>query len=288
MPDSTLQRRAPAKLNLGLHVLRLRADGYRDIETVFLPIAWYDTLTAAPSTSLTLTCSDPDLPTDRRNLVLRAALRLHEHLGGRHGAAVHLDKHLPYGAGLGGGSSDAAHTLRLLEDLWDARVPRGVLEDIAVGLGSDVAFFLDDEPAYATGRGERLSTLPDGGSGSYRCPFALVVAAPHVHVDTGRAYDLVTPRARGRADLRSVVRSNDLERWRRELVNDFEAPICAEHPQLLHVRQALLDAGAGYAAMSGSGSAFWGAFESESAARAAAAALAQQGYRTWSGYQAPL
>ncbi len=284
MPDP-LRRNAPAKLNLGLHVLRLRADGFRDIETVFLPIGWHDTITARASPTLTLSCSDPDLPNDERNLVLRAALKLKDALGGRHGAELHLDKHLPYGAGLGSGSSDAAHTLRLLCTLWEADVHRSLLEEIAVDLGSDVAFFLDDEPAFATGRGERLSTLSDrDGGGSYRCPFSLVVAAPHVHVDTGEAYGLVVPNGDDRPDLRAVVRSNDLARWRRELVNDFEAPVCARYPELGHVRQALLDAGAGYAAMSGSGSSFWGAFEHPAQATAAAHALSAQGMRTWHGF----
>lgn len=285
MPDVTLRRSAPAKLNLGLHVLRLRADGYRDIETVFLPIAWHDTITARPSHTLTLSCSDPDLPTDECNLVLRAALKLNSVLGGQHGAELHLDKQLPYGAGLGSGSSDAAHTLRLLCALWEVDVHRTQLESIAVELGSDVAFFLDDEPAFATGRGERLSTLSDReGGGAYRCPFALVVAAPHVHVDTGEAYALVAPNGTDRPDLRAVVRSNDLARWRRELVNDFEAPVCAHYPELGHVRQALLDAGAGYAAMTGSGSSFWGAFEDPAQATAAAHALSAQGMRTWHGF----
>ncbi len=283
MPDLALRRSAPAKLNLGLHVLRLRDDGFRDIETVFLPIAWHDTITARSSNALTLSCSDPDLPTDRRNLVLRAALRLNDALGGGYGAELHLDKRLPYGAGLGSGSSDAAHTLRLLCDLWDADVPPAQLTAIAAELGSDVPFFLGDHAAYATGRGERLSALAGTEGDPYRCPFTLVVASPPVHVDTGEAYGLVVANDSHRPDLRAVVASNDLERWRRELVNDFEAPVCARHAELGHVRQCLLDAGAGYAAMSGSGSSFWGAFEDHAQATAAAHALRDQGMRAWHG-----
>ncbi len=282
MPPS-LRRSAPAKLNLGLHVLRLRADGYRDIETIFLPIAWHDTITVTPSDALTLSCSDPNLPTDERNLVLRAALRLSDVLGGSRGARLHLDKHLPYGAGLGSGSSDAAHTLRLLCTLWGVDLPHAQLEALAAELGSDVPFFLGDDPAYATGRGEQLSMLSGSDGEIYRCPFALVVATPPLHVSTARAYALVVPNDEHRPDLRVVVGSNDLERWRRELVNDFEAPVCAHYPELGHVRQALLDAGAGYAAMSGSGSSFWGAFEDSAQALAAAHALSKQGMRTWHG-----
>lgn len=274
---------APAKINLGLHVLRRRPDGYHDVETVMLPIGWTDGLTAAPADLLALTCSDPALPTDGGNLVGRAAQALAVWAGVSPRAALHLDKRVPYGAGLGSGSSDAAAALRLLAGLWGLAVPGADLHGLASGLGSDVPFFLLDGPALASGRGEILAPLSGDDGAPYRLPFALVVAVPRVHVATAEAYRLVTPNDRDRPDLAAIVRSNDLARWRRDLVNDFEAPILARYPEVREAKGRLLDGGAGYAALSGSGAAVFGVFEREADARAAAEMLRADGCRVWSG-----
>ncbi|MDX1548260.1 MAG: 4-(cytidine 5'-diphospho)-2-C-methyl-D-erythritol kinase [Rhodothermales bacterium] len=279
-----LKRPAPAKLNLGLHVLRRRPDGYHDLETVFLRIAWADHLTARREEALALTCSDPSLPTDESNLVMKAARRLAEEYGVVAGAALHLDKHLPYGAGLGSGSSDAAATLRLLADLWGLDVPEDRLHGLAASLGADVPFFLGPEAAYATGIGDRLAPLLDPETDAvYRCPFDLVVVVPPVHVATAEAYRRVTPRDEERPDLRAAVLSNDLARWREELVNDFEAPILAAYPAIRAAKDALVDAGAGYAALSGSGAAVFGVFGDAAHATAAAEAARLAGHRVWHG-----
>jgi 4-diphosphocytidyl-2-C-methyl-D-erythritol kinase len=276
-----VRRPAPAKLNLGLHVRRRRPDGYHAIASVLLPIAWADAVAAAPAEALTLTCSDPALPTDDGNLVVRAARALAAWAGVEPRAALHLEKRVPYGAGLGSGSSDAAAALLLLAERWALDVPAPALHALAAGLGSDVPFFLDGRAALATGRGEVLAPLLDAGGAPYRLPFALAVAVPPVHVSTAEAYGLVAPDDRPRPDLAAAVRSNDLARWRRELANDFEAPVLARHPAIARAKGGLLDAGAGYAAMSGSGSAVFGVFEREAEAHAAAGALAAAGCRVW-------
>jgi 4-diphosphocytidyl-2-C-methyl-D-erythritol kinase len=260
---------ASAKINLGLHILRRRPDGYHDLETVFLRIPWADVVTVAPADEISLTCSDPTLPTDERNLCVKAARMLAEHAGIDPGAAIHLEKHVPYGAGLGGGSSDAAATLRLLADLWGLAVPADELRSLAARLGSDVPFFLGPEAAYATGRGEILEPLLDESGEIYQLPFTLVVIVPPIHVGTAEAYRLVRPNDEKRFDLREVVLSNDLGRWRWELVNDFEQPILRAHEEIRATRDALLEAGAGYASLSGSGSAVFGVFEEEGTAKAA-------------------
>lgn len=277
--DLVLDRSAPAKINLGLHVLRRREDGYHAIETVLLPIGWHDTLTAAPAERFRFTCSDPALPTDERNLCVRAAQALAAWAGIEPRAALHLEKRLPHGAGLGGGSSDAAHTLRLLADLWGLQPPPEVLHRLAADLGSDVPFFLYDGPMLATGRGEVLTPLGE----AYEFPFTLVVVMPPVAVATAEAYRLVRPQAEGRPDLGALIRSNDLARWRRELVNDFEAPILVRHPAIARAKERLLEAGAGYAALSGSGAAVFGVFEEEPSARAAAEAAWREGLSAWWG-----
>jgi 4-diphosphocytidyl-2-C-methyl-D-erythritol kinase len=283
----TFTRQAPAKLNLGLHVLRRRDDGYHDLQTVFVPIPWADTLAAVEAPDLRLACSEPALPTDAGNLVVRAAEALRLHTGTPRGAALHLDKRLPHGAGLGGGSSDAATALLLLCDLWGLAMPDADLQALARSLGADVPFFLDPRPALATGIGDVLTPLLDDDGAPYRLPYPLVVAVPPAAVSTAGAYRHVAPRADGRPDLAAAVRSNDLDRWRRDLVNDFEAPIVAAYPALGPVRAALYDAGAGYASMSGSGAGFFGVFEDDARALAAAEALRYAGCTVWHGMAMP-
>lgn len=283
-----LHRSAPAKINLGLHVLRRRSDGYHDIETVFLRIPWSDQLHASRADELVLTCSDPSLPVDETNLVMKAARALRDRVGGStdasRGARIHLEKHLPAGAGLGGGSSNAAAALLLLNELWDGRCTHGELVRLAEQLGSDVPFFLGPAAAYGSGRGDVLEELVDPKTDeSYRPPYVLVVAVPPVAVATAEAYRLVRPRAGGRPDLREVVLSNDLDRWRRELANDFEPAILQEYPVIYETREALLRSGAGYASLSGSGAAMYGLYEEDDSAEGAAKALRDSGHRVWHG-----
>jgi 4-diphosphocytidyl-2-C-methyl-D-erythritol kinase len=268
-----LTQDAPAKINLGLHVLRRRPDGYHDIETVFHRIDWADTITAAPAESLSLTCSDPSLPTDADNLCLQAAQRLATAFDVTRGAELHLEKRVPYGAGLGSGSSDAAATLRLLTRLWNLTPSPETLKEIGRSIGADVPFFLQDAPAaHATGRGDTLLPLSKDGA-LYRLPFSLLVAVPPVEVSTPWAYAQVTPRDASRTDLRHIVCSNDLSRWRNALTNDFETPVADATPAVDAVRTALRDTDAAYVSLSGSGSAVYGVFEDARAVRTAREAL---------------
>ncbi len=269
-------------MNLGLHVLRKREDGYHDIETVFLPVHWYDYLQGASAEHMHFTCSDPGLPVDESNLCVRAANILRAHFGLDKAASIHLEKRLPYGAGLGGGSSDAAHTLRLLNELWQLGLDYKTLHAFAAGLGSDVPFFLQDNAMYAAGRGELLEPLLESESGAgYEFPFVLVLVVPSVHVSTASAYQNIQPDDEERPDLKKVVFSNNLSTWRTLLVNDFETSVFAVYPELVEIKKSLLAAGAGYAAMSGSGSALFGVFEDVDKAQLAAQYFAVQGMTTW-------
>ncbi|PEN14341.1 4-(cytidine 5'-diphospho)-2-C-methyl-D-erythritol kinase [Longibacter salinarum] len=287
-----LTRRAPAKINLGLHVLRKRDDGYHDIETVFHRIGWSDVVSVEPADRLSMTCSDPDLPTDEANLCMQAALDLQDAAGVMAGAQIHLEKRVPYGAGLGGGSSDAAITLLLLADLWlsadDAgELPRAevhaMLRDVAAGVGSDVPFFLEDLPAaYATGRGEILEPLR-AEVGGFELDAPLVVVVPPVEVSTPDAYGRVTPRENERPDLRSLVASADVTRWRRELVNDFSATVLDAYPEVASAHDMLVEMGASYVSLSGSGSAVYGVFDDSTNADAAEVQARARGYEVGRG-----
>jgi len=287
-------RRAPAKINLGLHVLRKRDDGFHDIETVFYRIDWADTVTVEPASDVAMTCSDSTLPVDEGNLCIQAALALKEAAGVEEGVHIHLEKKIPYGAGLGGGSSDAAATLMLLADMWlnddqAGSMPRAevyaLLHEVGAGIGSDVPFFLEEaRAAYATGRGEKLTPLAAPGEPrEFELPYSLVVVAPPVEVSTPEAYQRVTPDDQHRPHLPDVVASLDVARWRRALVNDFELPMVKAFPEIEDARVLLKEAGAAYVSLTGSGSAMYGVFEAEEEATAAADVARTSGYAVGRG-----
>src|SRR6266436_7306767 len=155
-----LEKQSPCKINLLLNILGRRADGFHELETVIQPIGLYDLLSfKRVGQEIELTCSNPSLPADSQNLVHRAASAFLEAAKITDGVQIHLEKHLPLAAGLGGGSGNAATTLLALNELFDAPLSSEQLRAIAAGLGSDIPFFLQTKPALATGRGERIQPL---------------------------------------------------------------------------------------------------------------------------------
>jgi len=271
---------APAKLNLGLHVLGRREDGYHDLDTVFVRIPWCDHVTVEVADTLSMTCSDPSLPVDERNLCMRAAQVLASAAGQTSGARIHLHKSVPHGSGLGGGSSDAAATLVLLTRLWNLDPGALDLPALAMSLGSDVPFFLGSPIARGEGRGERLAVMempPDLA----RCH--IVVGVPPVVVSTARAFGLVRPSDENRIDLVSTIRDLPPALWPGRVMNDFEEPIRREEPLVDLVLETLRAAGADYVSLSGSGSAAFALFSGADRAEAARRTLAPFGCRTWVG-----
>ena len=267
---------ARAKINLGLHILRKRTDSYHDLATVLHPIGWADKLSASHAEKISMTCTDVSLSSGEDNLVIRSARILRKAAGISQGAALHLEKTLPYGAGLGGGSSDAASVLRMLCILWNLDPTSIPLDLLALQLGSDVPFFLQESTAYAEGRGEKLTPMS-----GYTFPFSLAVIVHPVHVSTAWAFQQIKPSEKNRANLVEVVRSNDLDRWTRELVNDFEVPVFSCWPKLRETKAYLLRSGAGFAALTGSGSGVYGVFEQYEEAQEVAKEAAELGYATW-------
>ena len=214
------------------------------------------------------TCSDPSLPVNEDNLCVRAIRRLEEQCNIKANVAMHLEKVVPYGAGLGGGSSDAAITLQLVTELLALQDAGASLHEIAASLGSDIPFFLGASAALGTGRGERITPLidPQDKNKVYSLPFSLVLVVPPIHVSTKEAYQFVTPDEQSRPDLAALVQSNDISRWRTELVNDFEHSVFSVHPGIKKIKENLYASGAAYAAMSGSGSSVFGLFEDKAGA----------------------
>lgn len=265
-----ISERAYAKINLGLRIIRKRPDGYHDIETVLHRIDLYDELEFLPSPAITVSGGPPALPTED-NLCTRAARLLQSALGRNDGATINLTKNIPIGAGLGGGSSDAAATLLGLLKLWETSIEPARLHELALQLGSDVPYFLNDGSASASGRGDVLEYFP------LAIPHWILVAFPHVHVSTAWAYSNLSLDTRevSRPPLAQLVREHmgDPASLRSLVGNDFEPLVLKAHPEIAAVKQALLASGAAFAQMSGSGSAVYGLFTDASKARETAARL---------------
>jgi 4-diphosphocytidyl-2-C-methyl-D-erythritol kinase len=265
----TIQVLSPAKVNLFLYVLRRRADGYHDLFSLMCRIGLYDEILLNPAAAaITLQCSDPSLPVDDGNLAVRAARRFYEALGRSGGVKIHLTKRIPIGAGLGGGSSNAASVLLGLNHLYDAPLSLDRLTAIGRSLGADVPFFLFQSPALASGIGDQLEAFTGIPSQT-----ALVVS-PLFTVSTRMVYQnlnlrLTNPQKRPtRAHLKKTEFIPALH-----LYNDLEAVTLALHPELDTVKKLLIDRGAQGALMSGSGPSVFGLFPDPAAARKASDAL---------------
>lgn len=249
--------RANCKINLGLDILRRRDDGYHDLETVMVPVrGLYDELEVvnlcAPGLHFRASGIAVDCP-DEDNICLKAARLMRKHYG-VDGVAITLDKRVPFGAGLGGGSADATAVLLAIDELFELHLPESELIARAAELGSDTAFFVRNTPQLCTGRGEVMTPFEVDLSG-----MMLVVVKPEESVSTREAYAGVHPR------VPAIPLAERLQRpvaqWQGVVTNDFEPHIFAAHPAIREVRDALLAAGAVYASMSGSGSAVFGLFE---------------------------
>lgn len=253
-----------AKINLGLNIVARRPDGYHDLETVFYPVGLTDVLEIVPGTSddATLTCYGR--PVDcavEKNLVMKA-YRLMQRDYGVPAVDMYLYKHIPDGAGLGGGSSDAAHVMTMLNEMYKLGIDKATLAAKAATLGADCAFFVYNTPMMATGIGDVLTPVEVNLKDKY-----LLLVKPDVSVPTREAYSRVTPEP-SQVSPSQVVRWR-LPQWDGVLKNDFEPSVFAAHPQLWLMKSAIIDAGAQYACMSGSGSSIYGIFDNVTMAEAA-------------------
>lgn len=247
------------KINLGLYVLSRRKDGYHDIDTVMYPVRGLcDALEIISSERDGVEFSSSGLPTDGApddNLCVKAYRAVcRDYAVG--GVRMHLHKHIPMGAGLGGGSSDAAFVIRGLSELFGLGLDTARMEALAAGIGSDTAFFVADRPAFARGRGEILSPAPRVLSG-----YRLVLVKPDEHVSTAEAYRHVVP-ADPEVPLAEALRL-PVRCWREYVRNDFEPSVFRAHPLLREIKEQLYGLGAAYASMSGSGSALYALFDGE-------------------------
>jgi 4-diphosphocytidyl-2-C-methyl-D-erythritol kinase len=276
---SSLRARSFAKINLVLSVLGKRADGYHEIQTVFQTIDLCDQLEFRPSRDIVLRCENlPEVP-EKDNLVYRTAHLLAKTVGEKRGVSITLRKNIPSGAGMGGGSSNAAVTLLGLRQFWDLQIPDDRILKLAEDLGSDVPFFLYGGTALGTGRGEKIQPLPDFPSRH------VVLIYPGVHLSTAHAYNSLN------LGLTSSLEDPRIQRFtglgeadaglRTGLFNDFEASILSAYPCIMEAKNFLEEQGAAVAMLSGSGSSVFGFFSDEESALAAARAGGREAWRVF-------
>lgn len=244
------------KINLGLNILRRRPDGYHDIETVMYPVPWTDILEVVPAQfedTLTVTGNGVDCPPEK-NLVIKAVRALRA-VCDFPAVDIHLHKIVPDGAGLGGGSSDAAFTLTAINGLFGLGLTDAQLADVAATIGSDCPFFVYNRPMLSTGRGTDLAPVDVSLSGLW----LVIVKDKASHVSTAQAYAGVTPDATA-TPVAEIIQT-DVQEWSGALVNKFEESVFAVAPEVAAIKYRLADAGAIYTAMTGSGAAVFGLFD---------------------------
>ena len=255
-----------------LQVLGRRGDGFHDIFTVFQTVSLHDTLTFERAETVELECSHLGVPGDDSNLIIRAAKMLQKDLKISRGARIRLDKQIPMGGGLGGGSSNAAVALIGLSKLWDAAVTPQALTSLAMSIGSDVPFFLTGGTAIGAGRGTDLEAIGDCEA-KY-----LIIVTPDVHVSTATAYADLGAQSLTNGEANRILRvcrseAESPDFLHSTLKNDFESTVFAAFPEIGRAKQTLINLGAKQALMSGSGASVFGIFDKEETRRAALKAL---------------
>lgn len=259
------------KINLGLHILNKREDGFHNLETVFYPLPLRDALEVIRNEEQSteeVAFQNSGILVEavaQNNLCIKAYHLLKKDFPSLPSIQMHLHKTIPIGAGLGGGSSDGAFTLKLLNEKFQLGLSQQQLIEYALQLGSDCPFFIINQPVFATGRGELLETVELDLSA-----YQFAIVNPGIHVNTGWAFEQLQTRSdheawadrKAKADLRTIIHQ-PISTWKDQLINEFEEPVCKQYPEIASIKQQLYDAGAVYASMSGSGSSLYGIFNKE-------------------------
>lgn len=244
-----------AKINLGLHILRKRTDGYHDIETCFVPIPLRDALEIMEGDEFRFNASGLGIPgREQDNLCVKAYHLLQAEFD-LPPVLIHLHKIIPMGGGLGGGSSDASSMLRSLNELFQLSLDDEQLEAYASRLGSDCPFFIRNQVVLASGTGNQFQPVKLKLEGTY-----VVLVFPQIMVPTAEAYAGVEPKM-PEVPLKEILEGTPLEQWKSRLVNDFERSVFGQYPELSQIKKQLYESGAWYASMSGSGSTIYGLFD---------------------------
>ncbi|QNK61793.1 4-(cytidine 5'-diphospho)-2-C-methyl-D-erythritol kinase [Pedobacter sp. PAMC26386] len=245
---------ANAKINLGLNVLEKRTDGYHNLETVFYPVKLYDTLEITDAAETSCQIRGIVIPGEMTDNICLKAFRLIQQDFKIPAQQITLLKHIPVGAGLGGGSADGAFLIKLLNTKFKLGLTIEAMEDYARILGADCAFFIRNEPVFAMGKGDQFSSLNLDLS-----KYFMVLVKPPLHVSTATAYGSLEP-AFPETGLKELIKL-PVSEWRNSLRNDFEEPVFSKYPEISQIKEQLYHAGATFALMSGSGSSVFAIFE---------------------------
>jgi 4-diphosphocytidyl-2-C-methyl-D-erythritol kinase len=251
-----------SKINFGLFITEKRSDGFHNIETIFYPLRLSDEIIIRECDHLLIECSVAELNSDpTNNLIYKAVKLLEQKTGKPLNCRITLNKNIPLGAGLGGGSSNAASVLLGLNDLFNLGYSKVELSEFGLQLGSDVPFFIHPYPSFASGRGEKLSEI------DLKLEGFIVVVNPGIHVSTAEAYKNCKPSKPGFNLLELNGRIiNNYNELRGVIVNTFETTVFETHPQISELKESMLRGGASFSLMSGSGSTVFGIFETEESA----------------------
>lgn len=248
-----------AKINLGLNIIEKRPDGYHNLETIFYPINLQDALEVTRRDTdskeyILRVCGTSLEIDDEDNLVVKAYKLLKKDHPQMLPIDIHMYKHIPAGAGLGGGSSDAAHMIKLLNEKFLLKLSAEQMESYAAQLGADCAFFIKNKPVFATGIGNVFEPIELSLKG-----YHIVLVKPDIFVSTRDAFSHIKP-ARPSVSLKEIVKQ-PIENWKDSMKNDFEVSVFLKFPEVAAIKDELYDLGAVYAAMSGSGSSVYGIFK---------------------------
>lgn len=243
-----------AKINLGLFITQKRADGFHNIESLFLPVPWTDELEIVKSEKISFSSNGIEIDGDVADNLCVKAYKLLQNEYKLAPVSISLTKNIPIGAGLGGGSSDAAFTLKGLNTLFNLEISENRLMNYAAQLGSDCAFFIPNKPVIASGKGEILKPVIDFKLNAY-----CLLVYPNLHIETKKAYASIQPK-QAESSIVEIIK-NDLSTWQEKLINDFEAPLLSIFPELNLLKNQLVDMGATFVSMSGSGSSFYAFFD---------------------------
>lgn len=248
---------SPAKINIGLNIISKRDDGYHNIETIFYPIKLYDRIKFFEASSFSIECNEPSIPTDEKNLIYKARNILSEAIGKDFNLKIKLEKNIPSFAGLGGGSSNAAITLVAINEIFDLKLNQKELLELASKIGSDVPFFILNQPAFAESRGEILHPLPD-----LILDYKILVIIPEAKISTAWAYSnfRITEK---KIDLRLIRSRADFEKYKEQITNDFETIVFPSYPIIKKIKDELTNLGSFFSLLSGSGSAVYGFFNKD-------------------------
>jgi len=251
-----LKIKAPAKINIGLNVISKRPDGYHNIETIFYPLELCDYLTIEQANNFEFTSNNIGLSSAFDNLIIKAKEKLEEKTGKKINVHIHLDKNIPIGGGLGGGSSDAASTLTGLNEFLNLNLSDEKLFEIALSLGSDVPFFLNPKPCFAESRGEKLIYI------NFSINHPILIVNPDIHISTKWAYEHLAPQEY-KPNLKEIMPEHfkNIKLFKDKIKNDFEKVVFPEYKQVGELKDELYKNGALFALMSGSGSTVFGIFK---------------------------